>query len=427
MAEICIKHNQGSIFQDQHRFLVVVCGRRFGKTTTLLLKMFQRACQVPGLHGYCAPTYKQAKLIAWKILKAIIPAHYMVGKPNESDLMITLKNGSEIRLFGMDNAENLYGIKLHTGILDEFDQMDPDKIDNVIRPAVSDTMGPLWYCGTPDASRGQIKDLFNKVRVDQKDGKRLDWNTYHFQSIDGGYIDKAEIASAKEELDERTYRQQYEATFETAEGKVYYSFDFDNCVLSDIAYNPRLPVCMCWDFNVDPFCISFAQKLPIVNHETRKTNYDIHVFDELVIRNSNTPEMCREALKRPWMTNHSAGLNIYGDASGNSRSTKSSLSDYQIIQDLLGHAPGFDMRIKDSNPLVKDRINAVNSKIKSYDGKYHLFIHPKCKTIIKDLMDVQRKPGTNDLDKSNQELTHASDGIGYFVEYEFPVVKGYLN
>lgn len=427
LDNVVLHQHQGNIFNDPHRFLVVVCGRRFGKTTTLIVKQFSYACHHVGLHGYFAPTYKQAKLIAWKILKAIVPPHYLATRPNETDLSITLRNGSEIRLFGMDNAENLYGFKLASGICDEYDQMDQDSVDNVLRPAVSDTMGPLYYCGTPDATRGLLKDLFNRVRMDQKEGKRTDWNTYHFKSIDGGYIHPKEIESAREELDERTYRQQYEATFEQSEGKVYYAFDFDHCVDARATYNPKHPICACWDFNVDPFCVSFAQCIPVVDFQTRLTTYDIHVFDDLVIRNSNTPEMCREIIKKPWFANHHAGFRVYGDASGKSHSTKASMSDYQMIQDLLGHMRGFDLRVKDANPLVKDRVNAVNSKIKTYDGKYHTFINPKCKTLIRDLLDVQRKSGTNDLDKSNPDLTHASDGLGYFIEYEFPVVKGYLN
>lgn len=425
-----LKANQGDIYLDESRFMVVVCGRRFGKTTTLLMKLFGRACKRPGLYGYFAPTYKQAKLIAWKILKTIVPAHYRVGKPNESELYITLKNGSEIRLFGMDNAENLYGIKLFGGICDEYDQMDPQDVKDVIRPAVSDTGGPLWYCGTPDASRGNLKALFNEVRTEKKQGKRLNWATYKYKSIDGGYIPGEEIEEAKEELDERTYRQQYEATFETQDGKVYYAYDFDTHAQIGAEYTPGLPVRMFWDFNVDPFCVGFAQvhAIPDPNNRAKILYQKAKVFDELVIRNSNTPEMCREFLKKPWMLNHRAGLWVYGDASGKSRSTKASQSDYQMIQDILSpKVNGFQLRVKDANPDVKDRTAAVNSMLKSYDGTVRTEIHPRCKWIHQDLMDVSRKPGTNDIDKKNPDRTHSSDGLGYFIEYEFPVVKGYLQ
>lgn len=422
-----IKKNPGKIFRDQHRFLVVVCGRRFSKTTTLLYKQFERACLVPGMHGYFAPTRVQAKLIAWRILKKIIPAHYRSGPPNESELFVPLKNGSEMRLFGMKEAAGNLGVKLASGILDEYDQMDKTEVEDVIRPAIADMQGPLWYAGTPDATRGQIKDLYHQILAEKKEGKRQDWETFKFTSLEGGYIPAEEIELAKQEMDERTFRQNFLASFETAEGKIYYAFDFDTHVQASAQYVPQLPVRMCWDFNVDPFCISFAQSHPVMNDRRQVVGYKVQVFDELVVRNANTPLMCREFLNKPWMQNHKSGLLVYGDASGSSRSTKSSLSDYQIIQDAFKNVPGFQLRVKAANPEVKDRTTAVNSKLKSYDGKVHTTIHPSCKWLIKDLMDVTRKPGTNDIDKSNPDRTHSSDGFGYFIEYEYPVVKGFLQ
>lgn len=423
--EMRVKPKQGNIIQDVARFLVVVCGRRFGKTTTLLVKMFLRACQVRGMYGYFAPTHKQAKLIAWNILKAIVPEHYRSGPPNESELFIPLKNGSEIRLFGMKEAEGNLGIKLAGVIVDEYDQMDKHQVDDVLRPALADMQGFLWYSGTPDATRGQMKELYDTVRLEKKQGKRRDWNTYHYTSLEGGYIPAEEIELARQELDERTFRQNFLATFETVEGKVYYAFDFDETVQQSAVYKPGLPVVHFWDFNVDPFCTGFAQ----VHHKVdamRVPYQDVVVFDELVIRNSNTEEMCREVLKKPWMANHRAGFTVYGDAAGRARHTNSSWSDYQIIQNALSKLNRFELRVKEANPTVKDRTNAVNSKLRAMDGRRHLTIHPSCKWLIKDLMNVQRKPGTNDLDKSNPELTHPSDALGYFIEYEYPVLKGFL-
>ena len=428
MTQVRVKQKQGGILMDDRRFLVVVCGRRFGKTTTLLLRRFRRACTHRGMHGYFAPTRIQAKLIAWRILKSIIPKHYLAGPPNESELYIPLRNGSEIRLFGMKEAAGNLGVKLASATLDEYDQMDPMQVEDVVRPALADSQGPMDYCGTPDASRGFIKSLFNKVRTEKKEGKRPDWNTYHYTSLEGGYIPPDEIELARQEMDERTFRQNFLATFETAEGKVYYAFDFDTHVQTTAEYDPRLPIRMFWDFNVDPFCVGFAQSHPVVDRMTRKVlGWKVQVFDELVIRNSNTPEMCRETLKKSWMQNHRTGLYVYGDATGNSRSTKSSLSDYQIIQDLFKTVPGFELRVKNSNPEVKDRVASVNSKLKTIDGQIHTTINPRCKWLINDLMDVIRKSGTNDIDKSNPDRTHSSDGFGYFIDYEYPVIKGYLS
>ena len=430
MTKWMLKKNQTTVFRNTQRFLVLVCGRRWAKTTTALLKIFSQACQKQGLYGYFAPTYKQGKLIAWTILKEIVPKNYLVKSPNESDLFITLKNGSIIRIFGVDKAENLRGVKLAGGVGDEYDQWKDDVYEKILRPALSDSQGWFWFIGSPDSTKRRLREKYEQVLLSQNEGTNDEWAAYKFKSIEGGYIPAEEIEKAKKELDERTYREEYEASFEDLIGQVYYSFSLKGNVVSkdpfgtDVEYNPRLPLRMYWDFNVNPFCVSLGHHLPRVNGDG--TNYvDAHVFGEMVIKNSNTPEMCRQLLEK--YGNHRAGIIIYGDASGSSRHTNAAFSDYQIIIDNFKNAPGFKLKIKRANPKVKDRINAVNSKLCSHDGRRHLFIHPRAKKLTQDFMSVTYKEGTTELDKRDLELTHLTDGLGYGIDYEFPVVKGYVR
>ena len=186
---------------------------------------------------------------------------------------------------------------------------------------------------------------------------------------------------------------------------------------------------MCFDFNVNPFCISIAQ---IIETETRdaleRTKRIVHCVDEIRLDNSNTAEACKVYLER--FGNHRGGVIVYGDATGNSRHTSSSLSDYQIIIDhfknVLG---GMKVRIKASNPPVKDRINAVNAMLCNYLGERRMFLaRNKTKWLQKDLLNVIYKQGTTEMDKTyDLSLTHMSDAIGYMVEYEFSVHKGFFK
>ena len=75
------------------------------------------------------------------------------------------------------------------------------------------------------------------------------------------------------------------------------------------------------------------------------------------------------------------------------------------------------LRVKSVAPRVSDRLNSMNNAFK------HMTIDPRCKELIKDLEQVALKEGTRDLDKSNKDLTHMTDALGYFVDYEFPVRK----
>lgn len=422
-AVLKLRPRQGEVFLDDHRFLVLVAGRRWAKTTTLLMKLiFKKACQQRGLYGYFAPTYKQAKLIAWNILKMLIPPHYRL-KINESELSILLANGSVIRLFGLDKAEHLLGIKLHGALIDEYDQTKKDVYEMVIRPALADTQGFCWFIGSPDATKRKLRALYDEVRIN----KRPDWQTFHFKSIEGGYIPKEELENAKAELDPRTYREQFEASFEDVYGQVYYGFHPEHNVHPRAIYSPHLPLRVFFDFNVNPFCVGFAHFIEYKQEDRLKPKPDdIHVVDELIVRNSNTPQMCGFILER--YGHHKAGFIVYGDAAGKSRHTSSSLSDYQIIIDRFKNIPGFQLRVKDANPHVKDRVNAVNSKLLAYDGSRHVFLNPqKTKTLQKDFMNVIYKEGTTDIDKEDLERTHISDAFGYMCEYEYPVIRGYVS
>ena len=421
-----LRPNQARVFLDQHRFIILVAGRRWAKTTTKLLKLFCKAYEgEPGLYAYFAPTYRQGKLIAWEILKSIIPPHYRAGVPNESELFIPLKGGSKIRIFGLDKPEGVLGIKLRGALIDEYDQTKPNVYEAYIRPALSDTQGFCWFVGNPDATKKKLKNLYDDVILN----KREDWAVFHYRTIDGGYVEPEEIEAARKELDPRTFREQYEASFEDLTGAVYYGFNPNENVMEvqggvRVDYNPNLPVRLFFDFNVNPFCVGAGHFISRVD-EYRKPYQDIHIFREFVIRNSNTPEMCRNILEV--FQNHKAGLIVYGDATGKSRDTSSSLSDYQIIIDAFKNVPGFQLKVKDANPFVKDRINAVNSKLCAMDGSRHIFLKPGLKALPKDLMNVVRKDGSTDLDKSDPDLTHISDGLGYMVDYEFPVTRGYFR
>ena len=107
---------QSKIALDTHRFRVINCGRRTGKTTLAVWEMVAKA-----IYGndrnivYVAPTYQQARDIAWQELKKVCqPA---INKVNESRLEITLntvKDGtSVIALRGWESIETLRGQKIH--------------------------------------------------------------------------------------------------------------------------------------------------------------------------------------------------------------------------------------------------------------------------------------------------------------------------
>ena len=122
--KLLLKKPQWTVFTCDQRFRVLVAGRRFGKTYLALAELIRAAWASGCLAWYVAPTYKQAKRIAWKALKKMTQP-YWAGKPNETDLRIELISGGTICLRGADNYDSLRGDGLDFLVLDEYASMAP--------------------------------------------------------------------------------------------------------------------------------------------------------------------------------------------------------------------------------------------------------------------------------------------------------------
>ena len=150
-ANLTLRHAQGQVFSSTARFRVLVAGRRFGKSYLSCIELLRGAINKPGeTYFYCAPTYRMAKDIAWKLLKQLVPKQWLKSK-NESDLKIELVNGSMIELKGTENAMALRGRSLSGVVLDEAAFMDPGVWFEVLRPALADKQGWALFISTPKA------------------------------------------------------------------------------------------------------------------------------------------------------------------------------------------------------------------------------------------------------------------------------------
>lgn len=387
---------QSDIFTCPARFRVVVAGRRFGKTFLSTAELLNRALSKPDQNvWYVAPTYKAAKEIAWDMLTSQIPREY-VGKTNETSLSITLKNGSTIALKGAEKPDNLRGRSLDFVVLDEFADMRKEAWYEVIRPSLSDRQGSAaLFIGTPKG-RNHFYDLYGKG-VDKDDG----WQSYQYTTIEGGNVPPEEIASAKADLDDRTFEQEYEARFVSYSGVIYYAFKREESVIRHDGDRSVIHVGM--DFNLDPMSAVLM---------TRKGD-TLHVFDEIVMFGSNTDEMVAEI-----RTRYGNGtIVIYPDPASRQRKTSAGgRTDLSILQNA-----GFEVRVRASHAAVRDRINSVNSRLLSKDGHRRLFVDPKCKKVIESLERHTYKEGTSQPEKDG--FDHMNDALGYAVEYLFPIRK----
>jgi hypothetical protein len=191
----------------------------------------------PGLQavwpGTFAPTYKQGKRIAWKSLKKLTQP-YWASLPNETDLRIELISGGTICVKGADNYDSLRGDGLDFLVLDEYACMAPQAWTEVLRPALADRLGKALFIGTPQGFN-HFHELYESAR------SKSDWGAFQFTTAQGGNVPAEEIESAAQQLDNRIFRQEFEASFETlGVGRAYHAFDRVHNV-RNLAFNPRAP------------------------------------------------------------------------------------------------------------------------------------------------------------------------------------------
>ena len=394
---------QTRLWKENKRFAVVPAGRRSGKTELakrkLVITLTARKPWPDPRYFAAAPTREQAKRIFWKDLKALIPRGW-VRSVYETDLCVVTKFGSELWVVGLDKPERMEGTPWDGGVLDEYGNMRSSAWTENIRPALSDRRGWCWFIGVPEGFN-HYKDLADYARS----GVDPDWGFYSWPSSD--ILPPEEVEAARRALDMRTFRQEYEASFEGGGGRAYYAYSPEIHQDPSIGLDPLLPLIVSCDFNVE-LCV----------WEVLQTDGStVRVIDEIALMDTNTFEMCAEFLRR--YGGRSPGITVYGDAAGSQRSTAGK-SDYAILTE-MGLAR---QRVKKANPGVKDRVNAVNSMLRNVRGSSRLFHHPRCRYLRKDFETVEWRGSAMELDKTNLERTHASDALGYFIEYEFPLKSG---
>lgn len=379
------------------RFRVAVCGRRFGKTH-LALRELARFARLPDQRvWYIAPSYRMAKQILWKKLKKKLTAINWVKKINETELTLELVNGSEISLKGADNYDSLRGVGLNFIVIDEAADMASEAWYEVLRPTLSDTGGSALFLGTPKGYNW-FKDLYDMAKT------RPGWISFQFTTIDGGNVPQSEIDQAKEDLDARTFAQEFLATFEKYSGIIAYAFGEHNQQPAP-RVDTHTPLHIGMDFNVTPATAAICVR----------TQTGLHQIDEIVLHNSNTTEMIDEIRNR-YPTNP---VNVYPDPAGVQRKTSANgNTDIKLLE-----MAGFKCFYHRAHPMIKDRINAANSVFyQRDDGTTRFSIDPKCKNTIKSLLNYSYKEDSQIPDKDSGH-DHMFDALTYLIEFMFPIQK----
>lgn len=406
---------QKVVHKDQHRFRVIVAGRRWGKTqisrVSLIIAATKKINQVV---WYVAPTYQMARDIMWEELKSSIPRAW-IAAINETRMVIRLINGSRIHMKGADKPDTLRGVALDFLVMDEAQDIDPNAWWLVLSPTLASTGGRALIIGTPK-SYNWLYDVFILGQrgpfVKDERGKLVpnEWKSWQFKTITSPFIAPKEIVTRKRDMDPKSFAQEFEASFETMSGRVYYPFD-RNVHVKECTFNPKLPIHIGMDFNIDPMSAIIIQE---------QANGEIWVVDECVLYGSNVEETA-EVLDQRYFKQKNQ-IAVYPDPAGNNRNHDRGESSLDILREM-----GFKtIRFKRKHPAVDDRVNAVNRLLKTADGTVRLYVDPSCRKFIESLEQTIYKEGRREIDKGPGN-EHATDAFGYYADFRHPMRKMHIG
>lgn len=377
------------------RFRVVIAGRRFGKTHLAAYELLLSAWNKPkSVNWYLAPTYGMAKDVMWAKLMEIVPADFIMAR-DVTELKLVLRNGSVIALRSADNPDRLRGSGLDFLVLDEAAYM-PATVWPTIRPNLSDKMGRALFISTPAGYNWFYKDIYLQAL------NRPDWKVFEYTTAEGGNVPLSEIEAAKTEMDERMFKQEFEASFESLAGRVYYAFDRKKNV-TPLWDEHNLPLLVGLDFNINPMSAVFAIK----------AGGQLHVIGEYEIPSGNTEDMVRY-IKRKYP---GRSIRVFPDPTGNARRTSAPVgqTDFTILR-----KAGFQVLAPGKPYPVADKINTVNAGFCNANGERRILIDGKCKSLCAALDGLTYRPDSSEPDKS-LGLDHITDALGYLVLWELPM------
>lgn len=401
---------QRALVTDRVRFKVVPAGRRSGKTERAKRFVAKAMMREPGPYFIAAPTRDQVKRIYWKDMKQLcFTSLYGAGAVSESELTITLPNGASVTLIGLDQPQRIEGTFWMGGVVDEIADVNPKAWPENIGPAL-DTYDPLnpsyrawcWLIGVPEGLN-HYYDLAEYARTSNDP----DWKLYTWKSAD--ILPPDVVAAARRRMSRKQFKQEYEASFETVQGRIYEDYGEANAT-REVA-QPEDRLLWCHDFNFSPMSSAVC---------IRRGN-SLYVVDEVVLQSAVARQSALEFVHK-YKDHKNRKLLLYGDPAGRAGEKHGHQSDYTELEGVL-RANGWEVerRVKPAAPAIRDRQNAVRAKIRNAAGKVSLFVNPGLAPYAhKGLSTTQTKEGSTFLEQDS-EHQHITTAIGYLVDYEWPV------
>lgn len=395
---------QGQFLQMPQKFRAFVAGFGSGKTFIGCISQCKHYQEHPKINqGYFAPTYSQIRDIFYPTIEEVAFNFGLRVKVKVSDKEVFFYRGA--RELGvtlcrsMDNPSTIVGFKIGRALVDELDTLPTDKARQAWRKIIArmrynspDVQNGIDITTTPEGFRFVYQQFYNN---DSAHYGLVQASTYdNAKNLPRDYIPSL-LDSYPDELRNAYLNGQF---VNLTSGTVYRNFDRKTCV-SDETIKGDEPLYIGQDFNVN----EMASVIYVKRGET------FHAVDELT-SGIDTPSLV-VTLKNRYQDNP---IYIYPDASGANRSSKNAAeSDISILK-----SAGFKLRVKSVNPLIRDRVLAMNTAFSKGLLKVNT---AKCPEFTRCL-EQQAYDKNGEPDKSSGH-DHLNDAAGYVIAYELPVKK----
>ena len=408
-----LRFKQDGYFPHQWDFLKsdaaitgLVGGLGSGKTFIFirktLLNMFKRVNHAGVSNGWIIyPTYDLAEELFVQPFTELLDDMNCPYKYNQSKHRFTTPAGN-IKIYQLQKPQRIIGAELTYIGFDEFDVESWKNCDMAFKKSIGRMRGSdnceIYIVTSPEGYH-----YTHKIFVTDANEDRL---LVRGKTTDNTYLPEQYIKLLESNYDDQLLKAYRDGEFVNLSAlSTYHSFNREKNV-KETKYDPKKPIHIGMDWNVDPLCSVLWQEY--------KDKPNIRIFKTYSLSHAGegdllTERMCEE-IKQTYPSNT---YFAYPDATGAARHSSARYSDIDLIR-----RAGFQVKVKHINPLVVNRVNAMNKALQD-----NMIIDPSCKDLINDLERTVNKPNTREIDKSNKTLTHLTDALGYSCEWLYPAVR----
>ncbi len=199
------------------RYVVIEASTKTGKTVGCMAWLLEQALKGKAGQNFwwVAPIFQQAK-IPFRRIKRGITADVFTA--NESELTLTLFNGTVISFKGADKPDSLFGEDVYAAVIDEATRC-KEEAWHAVRSTLTATKGPVRIIGNVKGRKNWAYKMARKADAGERNMRFAKLTAY--DAVEAGVLDLEEVEDAKRQLPESVFKELYLAEASDDEGNPF--------------------------------------------------------------------------------------------------------------------------------------------------------------------------------------------------------------